>query len=90
MTIDPHIQAAEGRYYIDDGDGLVWFDRLDDAQDHRIDMIREQAAAEERAKIVAHLKHYFKNDHVEIDTPRQMYVVVLHALGQIEAGKHLK
>lgn len=42
----PKIHQAEGRYYVADDDGLTWFDRLEEAQDYRTELIRQAAMVE--------------------------------------------
>ena len=54
--IDPYICEAEGRFYIAEPDGLSWFDRREDAEEHRIQLIRHQARAELVREIAAWLR----------------------------------
>ena len=51
----PDIYAAEGRFYLQDGDDLSWFDTRAEAEERRLEIACEQAERKTVAGIVAAL-----------------------------------
>lgn len=77
-----HYSELDDKFWINDGDDVLWFDGPLQAKDAMRQIELRRAAEEERAKIVAWLRDGFKRDFDQLWRDQ--------LIAAIEAGEHLK